>query len=250
MQNNPFIFSQEPAGTNTARSPGDASEWKLAAVYAVNAENTAVTLLLDGTDEPTQKYYKVLTGAWPLAPDDRVIVLKMSGTYVVVGKIGGQPVTPTPTFTAQPNTVFAGPASGDTAGEASFRALVKEDLPGGGGGDMETIIVTTGIMTAASGVTIASQRLAYCGKFAVLHFSYKPGTNLQQDYNSKVLATLAEDYWPAVAKSILAESFNAAGSTGGRTEALVQITEAGVITHCGKATYNGTYECSIEYLLP
>ena len=249
MQNNPFLDAGENLSARQSAAGLDSQDFRLAAVYSVNTENTAVRLLLDGTSTPTQKYYKALTGAWPLAPDDRVIALKMSGTYVVVGKIGGKPDDPDPpTYIAAPHTVFAGPATGETSAEATFRALTKDDIPGGR--DVETIIVTSGILTPASGVTIASQKLAYCGKYAVLHFSYKPGTNLQHAYDSKVLATLAADYRPAVNKNVMAQSFNAATATGGLTEALIKITDSGTVTHCGIATYNGTYECCIEYLLP
>ena len=223
------------------------SDFLLAAVYSVNQDSSAVTLLIDGTGTPTQKYYKALTGAWPLQPDDRVIVLKMSGTYVVVGKIGAQSVTPTPTFIAPPNTVFAGPASGDSSDEATFRALTPADIPGGGD---ETIIVTTGIITPNTGVTIETQKLAYSGKRAALYFRYKTGDNLNYNYNSKLLGTISAAYRPAVNVRVVAESFNAHNSSSGRTNALIQIGDDGKTTHCGSAGYNDSLECYVEYMLP
>lgn len=250
MQNNPFLSAEDSQSARWNAAGIDGQDFRLAAVYSVNAENTEVTLLLDGTAEPTRKYYKALTGAWPLATDDRVIVLKMSGTYVVVGKIGGKPDDPEPpTYIAAPNTVFAGPATGTASAEATFRALTADDIPGGGGGDVETVVVTSGILTPASGVTISSQKLAYCGKHAALYFSYKPGSSLSHAYDSKTLATIVSKYRPAVSVNIVAESFNATSATGGRSDVLIKISDAGVVTHCGMANYNGAYECYVEYLL-
>lgn len=264
MLNNPFIRTQEDSAAKIDRSAGGSSEWQLAAVYAVNTENTAVTLLLDGTDEPTQKYYKVLTGAWPLAPDDRVIVLKMSGTYVVVGKIGGEPVTPVPTFTAEPNTVFAGPTSGTDAGEAAFRKLVKDDLPGGGGGDMETII-TENIFTPVTNVT-ASSKIAVCGKFGQLMVSALYTKNLTKEANSSniyKIGTIADGYRPAtkVTKAVAFTRYqNRTSGTESQYEVLIGnmiIDEDGVIFVDVVPSYSSTspnprdrYVYTVSYLLP
>lgn len=247
MQNNLFLDAEESRSARESAAGLGSQDFRLAAVYSVNAANTEVRLLLDGTSSPTQKYYKALTGAWPLAPDDRVIALKMSGTYVVVGKIGGQPPDPDPpSFIAAPNTVFAGPATGETSAEATFRALTRDDIPGGG--DVRTIVVTSGILTPGSGVTINNEKLAYCGKHAVLYFTYKPGANIQS-YGTAVIATIAAAYLPAASKRVLVYSFNATSATSGRVDALIAVSDSGIITHCGSATYNGTYECYIEYLM-
>ena len=59
----------------------------LATINSVT-NNEGYTLLLDGETNPTSKKYKMLvTGSKPQL-NDRVLVLKMSGTYVVLGKIG------------------------------------------------------------------------------------------------------------------------------------------------------------------
>lgn len=199
MQNNLFLYAEETGAARQSAAGMGGQDFRLAAVYSVNAENTEVTLLLDGTDAPTQKYYKALTGAWPLAPDDRVIVLKMSGTYVVVGKIGGKPDDPEPpAFIAAPNTVFAGPATGDESGEATFRALTADDLPGGGGGDVETVI-TTGVFTPVTNIT-AESKIAVCGKTGQLMISALYTKNISKITNSSnmyLIGTIAENYRPA-----------------------------------------------------
>lgn len=246
MQNNPFFDTEESTGTEGQ----DGQDFRLAAVYSVNTENTAVQLLLDGTSTPTQKYYKALTGAWPLAPDDRVIALKMSGTYVVVGKIGGKPDDPEPpTYIAAPHTVFAGPASGEISAEATFRALTKDDIPGGG--DVETIIetVVANIMTPKSPASVSKATFAYCGKYAVLNFTYRVGAAQQYDSSSAQIATLLEACRPAADTQVIMQRLNS-NFTKARIETMLWIRADGTITHCGEATYNGDLECTVAYLLP
>ena len=47
---------------------------------------------LDGDSSGSTKYYKILqTGREPPSVNDRVLVIKLSGTYVVLGKIGLPP---------------------------------------------------------------------------------------------------------------------------------------------------------------
>lgn len=78
MQNNPFVKQKQAAPS---------SEFMLATVDTIPDEYT-VTLILDGMTNALQKPYKVLSSAWPLDTGYRVIVMKLSGTYVVIGKIG------------------------------------------------------------------------------------------------------------------------------------------------------------------
>ena len=101
----------------------------LATVYAVD-EDEGLTLIFDGDSSASQKKYKMLMNGKTPAAGDRVAAVKHSGTYIVLGVIGTNGGS-TPA-TASPNTVFAGPASGETAGEATFRQLVAADLPGDG----------------------------------------------------------------------------------------------------------------------
>jgi len=51
--------------------------------------NDGLTMILDGESEATQKKYKYLTSAYSdPSVGDRVVVMRMSGTYVVLGRIG------------------------------------------------------------------------------------------------------------------------------------------------------------------
>lgn len=101
----------------------------LATVYAVD-EDEGLTLIFDGDSSASQKKYKMLMNGKTPAAGDRVAAVKHSGTYIVLGVIGTNGGS-TPA-TASPNTVLAGPASGEEAGEATFRQLVPADLPGDG----------------------------------------------------------------------------------------------------------------------
>jgi hypothetical protein len=251
MPNNPFMKSgkeRRPAGTA-------GQDFVLAAVYSVNTENTAVRLLLDGTDAPTQKYYKALTGAWPMEPDDRVIVMKMSGTYVVVGKIGGKPADPeppTPTFIAAPNTVFAGPATGTESAEATFRTLTADDIPGGGGGEVETVVetVVANIITPTSPATVGEATFASCGKMANLYLKYRTrGTAAVVTSGSKTIGTLLTGKRPAADVQVIMQR-PAASANAARIETVLWIRKDGTVTHIGNASQYDDCECSVSYLLP
>lgn len=251
MPNNPFMKSgkeRRPAGAA-------GQDFVLAAVYSVNTENTAVRLLLDGTDAPTQKYYKALTGAWPMEPDDRVIVMKMSGTYVVVGKIGGKPADPeppTPTFIAAPNTVFAGPATGTESAEATFRALTADDIPGGGGGEVETVVetVVANIITPTSPATVRAATFASCGKMANLYLKYRTGGSAAVvTSGSKTIGTLLTGKRPAADVQVIMQR-PAASANAARIETVLWIRKDGTVTHIGNASTTDDCECSVSYLLP
>lgn len=60
------------------------SQLYLATVASTNS--SGVTLIFDGAANATTKRYKRLSSYSPTA-NDRVLVAKMSGTYVVLGKI-------------------------------------------------------------------------------------------------------------------------------------------------------------------
>lgn len=57
----------------------------LATVY--NVSSSGVQLKIDGQDSPTTKRYKKLITGATLLRNDRILVMKISGTYVVLGKI-------------------------------------------------------------------------------------------------------------------------------------------------------------------
>ena len=63
------------------------ADLQLATVAAVTAEG--LSLIPDGETEATQKKYKYMTSAYEdPAAGDRVVVMRLSGTYVVLGRIG------------------------------------------------------------------------------------------------------------------------------------------------------------------
>lgn len=253
MQNNPFLDAGENLSARQSAAGLDSQDFRLAAVYSVNQENTEVRLLLDGTDSPTQKYYKALTGAWPLAPDDRVIVLKMSGTYVVVGKIGGKPDDPEPpTYIAAPNTVFAGPATGTESAEATFRALTADDIPGGGGGEVETVVETVveNIITPTSPARVTEATFAQCGKMALLHMIYRTGGSAAVvTSGTRTIGTLLTGKRPAADVQVIMQRPGASANSA-RVETVLWIRKDGTVTHIGDASTYTDCECSVSYLLP
>lgn len=256
MPRDPYVdnlFLREEPEQEVKKEEGGNSSFLLAAVYSVNTENTAVTLLLDGTSTPTQKYYKALTGAWPLAPDDRVIVMKMSGTYVVVGKIGGKPDDPDPpTYIAAPNTVFAGPATGTESGEATFRALTADDIPGGGGEEMETVVetVVSNIITPTSPASVSEATFASCGKLASLHMIYRIGGSAASVVSgTRTIGRIVSGKRPAADVQVIMQR-PAASANAARIETVLWIRKDGTVTHIGAADTYTDCECSVSYLLP
>ena len=66
----------------------DNAEFLLGTVTEVNNAN-GIRIQIDGQDAAMTKYYKMmLTGADAPSVDDRVVVMKQSGTYIILGKIG------------------------------------------------------------------------------------------------------------------------------------------------------------------
>ncbi len=59
-----------------------------------NVNSSGLTLILDGESEASTKRYKYMTSGYAdPAAGDRVVVIKMSGTFVVLGRIGNSPKT-------------------------------------------------------------------------------------------------------------------------------------------------------------
>lgn len=67
----------------TMNDPG--TEFYLATVTAYSS--SGVKIRLDGQSEAMTKRYKMLQVGRPVAIGERVIVMKMSGTYVVIGAV-------------------------------------------------------------------------------------------------------------------------------------------------------------------
>ena len=155
---------------NDGKEDGQPRDLQLATVAGIYSDG--LSLIPDDQSEAMQKHYKYLSSAYQApAVGDRVVIMKMSGTYIVVGALGGSASLPAA------NKVFAGPASGDPAA-AAFRSLVAADLPvvpieKGGTGQTGTIITTnvSDILVPASGFTINHASFAQYGKLAVLSAS-------------------------------------------------------------------------------
>ena len=158
---NPFIL---PAAGDAQDQPENLILATVAGVYA-----DGLSLIPDDQAEATQKHYKFLASPYPApAAGDRVVVMKMSGTYVVMGSLGGSGSLPAA------NTVFAGPASGDPAA-AAFRSLVANDLPvvpiDKGGTGQSGVISTASIadiLLPASGFSINWAHFSQFGKIALV----------------------------------------------------------------------------------
>jgi len=70
---------------NIAAQPPAREPLMLATVGSVSAAGT--TLILDGQTSATTKRYKRVVTGQTLAAGDRVLVARISGTYVIFGKI-------------------------------------------------------------------------------------------------------------------------------------------------------------------
>lgn len=90
-----------PVSAGTAAHNAD---FYLATISSVSA--SGARLLFDGSTEPTQKQYKCLGTPAALNIGDRVVVLKQSGTYVILGRIAAP---------LQPQTISDLPAGSDQA---------------------------------------------------------------------------------------------------------------------------------------
>lgn len=59
------------------------------ATMTSGSKDTGISFTIDGQSGPTAKKYKLLlTGKEPPRSGDRILVMKISGTYIVLGKIG------------------------------------------------------------------------------------------------------------------------------------------------------------------
>ena len=90
-----------------------AAEFLIGTVSDVSSDG--VKILFDGQTEATEKRYKQINTGVQLAEDDRIVVMKISGSYVVMGKIsyagsggGGAPEV------IAAETAFAIPAAGSS----------------------------------------------------------------------------------------------------------------------------------------
>ena len=83
------IFVRKPREERVTGQSGPASFF-LATVASVSSTD-GVTIIPDGQTEAVPKYYKILTGSGTLAAENRVVVMRHSGTCIILGKIGTAP---------------------------------------------------------------------------------------------------------------------------------------------------------------
>lgn len=79
---NEFLTSEETAGAQAPETEfylGTVGTWS-------NADGVEITL--DGQSDPMTKRYKMMYMCRPLHRGARVVVMKQSGTYIVLGEIG------------------------------------------------------------------------------------------------------------------------------------------------------------------
>lgn len=74
-------FFEDPV----SRSDTPQAELLLGTIGSVTS--AGATLILDGASTPTTKRYKHVVTGTTLAANDRVLLAKLSGTYVILGKI-------------------------------------------------------------------------------------------------------------------------------------------------------------------
>lgn len=228
---NPFILT---ADGDTQDQPENLILATVAGVYA-----DGLSLIPDDQTEATQKHYKFLASAYPApAAGDRVVVMKMSGTYVVMGALGGSGSLPAA------NTVFAGPASGDPAA-AAFRSLVAADLPVvpiEKGGTGQTGLITTStvsdILVPASGFSISWAHYVQFGKVAIV--SAVIAVNAE-------VTTTAWTTWATIVPGKRPPFIVASQLT--RTT-YCQVYSTGEIKVSGTVSAGTSYNFSATYLLP
>ena len=63
----------------------DRTEFLLATVASLS--NSGITLVFDGQTDATQKAYRNISNMDPYVVGDRVVVMKLSGTYVILGSL-------------------------------------------------------------------------------------------------------------------------------------------------------------------
>lgn len=227
---NPFIFPEEN-GKN--EQPNNLQLATVAGIYA-----DGLSLIPDAQAEPTQKHYKYLASAYPVpAVGDRVVIMKMSGTFVVMGSLGSSAALPAA------NTVYAGPAAGDSDA-AAFRSLVAADLPiipiikGGTGQDGITVITDpTAVFIMPDGFVCNWVNYSVWGKIAMVAASFSVLEAITTS-SWTTWATLVEGKRPP---ATMAASFT-------RTSYCI-VNSAGQIQVSSTVNANATYTFAAVYLL-
>lgn len=198
------LLSQMPDREEAARSN------LLLAIISEVFENGTVSLILDGMQTATQKAYKTLASAWPLEAGDRVVVMKQSGTYVVLGPIG--------------------------SGGSSSDVLPIEN---GGTGDSGVTVISTisEIITPSTGVTISSARLAKWGKLAMLNVTFQSSSSTSLDTSMISVGRLLDGLRPRINAPLVSSQYSGL------------VWSTGYAYLYGKYTANTTVDAFATYLL-
>lgn len=87
-------------------TPNNSAEFYIGTVNTWNVASGA-TILLDGQAQATEKRYKVLQTSRPLQENKRYLIMKQSGTYIIIGEIG------MPTYWRRISDLASGAATDD-----------------------------------------------------------------------------------------------------------------------------------------
>lgn len=165
----------------------ESTEFYLATVTAWN--NSGAKIRLDGQDSAMTKAYKAICN--PVEVGARVVVMKMSGTYVVIGKLGGESTYITTTV----SNIFSSIASGFSVSSASYVQFGKVAMftalfnssQAGATSDWTTWATLKAGKRPAAEIAINCQATTFCilGTNGAIRFSMKQSAN----YGYRVSAT-------------------------------------------------------------
>lgn len=143
------------------------SELSLATVISSNSTNGTVYIQFDGMTGSSGKAYKALSSAFPLEVGSRVVVMKQSGTYVVLGKISGASVFPI-------------------------------SMGGSGQSQVDSTSVISDIATAGANITLSFAYYSQWGKIAMIEINATATANIS---SGSVIFTLVSGKRPALESS-------------------------------------------------
>ena len=143
------------------------SELSLATVISSNSTNGTAYIQFDGMTGSSGKAYKALSSAFPLEVGSRVVVMKQSGTYVVLGKISGASVFPI-------------------------------SMGGSGQSQVDSTSVISDIATAGANITLSFAYYSQWGKIAMIEINATATANIS---SGSVIFTLVSGKRPALESS-------------------------------------------------
>lgn len=143
------------------------SELSLATVISSNSTNGTAYIQFDGMTGSSGKAYKALSSAFPLEVGSRVVVMKQSGTYVVLGKISGASIFPI-------------------------------SMGGSGQSQVDSTSVISDIATAGANITLSFAYYSQWGKIAMIEINATATANIS---SGSVIFTLVSGKRPALESS-------------------------------------------------